>query len=113
MDLQNTFTDAELEKIINEAMLYMCACPAQVAAQISDLRGVLRYQRNCLQTASGAAIQVHQTIAEATLQAHRQLEQCLDQVLQLEGWDRQTLTMPAGLRQLRDDDLAQSSSAGS
>lgn len=107
MDLQNTFTDAELEKIINEAMLYMCACPAQVAAQISHLRGLLRYQRNCRQTASGTAVAVHQTIVDATMLAHRQLEQCLDQVLQLEGWDRQTLEMPAGLRQLRDDDLAE------
>lgn len=107
MDLQNTFTDAELEKIVNEAMLYMCACPAQVAAQISHLRGLLRYQRNCQQTASGSAVQVHQTIVDATMLAHRQLEQCLDQVLQLEGWDRQTLEMPAGLRQLRDDLLAE------
>lgn len=106
MDLQNTFTDAELEKIINEATLYMCACPAQVAAQISHLRGLLRYQRNCQQTASGTAVQVHQTIVDATLLAHQQLEACLEQVMQLEGWNRQTLTMPAGLRQLRDDSLA-------
>lgn len=103
MDLQHTFSDAELERIINEAMLYMCACPAQVAAQISQLRGLLRYQRNCQQTASGTAVQVHQTIVAATLQAHRELGACLEQVLQLEGWDRQTLKMPAGLRQLRDD----------
>lgn len=103
MDLQNLFSDVELEKIVNEAMLYMCACPAQVAAQISHLRGLLRYQRNCQQSASGSAVQVHQAIVEATLQAHRQMEQCLEQVLQLEGWDRQSLTMPAGLRQLRDD----------
>ena len=107
MDVQNLFADAELEKIVNEAMLYMCACPAQVAAQISHLRGLLRYQRNCQQTASGSAVRVHQTIVDATLQAHRQLEECLDQVLQLEGWDRQTLEMPAGLRQLRDDLLAE------
>lgn len=105
MDLQNVFTDTELEKIINEATLYMCACPAQVAAQISHLRGLLRYQRNCRQTATGSAVQVHQTIVEAALQAHRQMESCLEKVLQLEGWDRQTLTMPPGLRQLRDDSL--------
>lgn len=106
MDLQNTFTDAELEKIVNEAMLYMCACPAQVAAPISHLRGLLRYQRNCRQNAAGSAVQVHQTIVDATLQAHRQMEICLEKVLQLEGWDRQALTMPLGLRQLRDDLLA-------
>lgn len=107
MDLQNQFSDAELEKIVNEAMLYMCACPAQVAAQISHLRGLLRYQRNCQQSASGSAVQVHQAIVAASLLAHQQMEACLAQVLQLEGWDRETLTMPAGLRQLRDDLLQQ------
>ena len=52
-------------------------------------------------------MQIHQTILVATLQVHRQMEQCLDQVLQLEGRDCQTLKMPAGLRQPWDDDLAQ------
>ena len=31
------------------------------------------------------------------------MENCLDRVLELEGWDRTTLKMPANLRKLRDE----------
>jgi len=43
-------------------------------------------------------LQVHQRIAEVTKQAHQLMEQCLDEILDLEGWDRATLEMPVGLR---------------
>lgn len=31
------------------------------------------------------------------------MEDCLDQVLEIEGWDRATLKMPEGLRKIRDE----------
>jgi len=30
---------------------------------------------------------------------HEKLQDCLDEILELEQWDRQTLTMPPGLRE--------------
>jgi hypothetical protein len=36
------------------------------------------------------------------------MEACLERVLEIEGWDRKTLKMPAGLRKLRDDLLNES-----
>lgn len=91
------FTAAELEKIIDAGMIYMCACPAQVADAIRKLRELHRYQLNCLENPENCSI-VHQTIARSTAIAHAQMQDCLDEVLILEDWDRQTLDMPEGLR---------------
>lgn len=98
MDYVERFTDTELAHIMEEGFIYMCACPAQVAQAVRTLREVHRYQINCLQDSSNVAI-VHQTIARSTALAHAQLESCLDEVLNLEQWDRATLRMPEGLRQ--------------
>lgn len=46
---------------------------------------------------------VHKSIAKAGLQAHAILEDCMDEILELEGWDRETLRMPEGLRRMRDE----------
>lgn len=104
MELPQKFRDDEILKIVEDAMLYMCACPGQVAAEIHRLRELFRYQRQC-ETEAGNHPQTHQTIAAATAQAHAALETCLEQVLAIEGWDRQTLTMPEGLRRQRDERL--------
>lgn len=102
MDLKNRFDDEELERIIEEAAIYMCACPGQVANQIRQLRQVIRYQRDCLSEAKTPNL-VHHTIEARSREAHALMEACLDQVLEIEGWDRVTLKMPAGLRKLRDE----------
>ncbi len=103
--LTKRFTDAELVRIREEAMIYMCACPAQVAEALSHLRQLHAYQRNCMQVGS-LMLGVHDRIALATALAHREMEACLDDVLSMEQWDRTTLTMPAGLRRKRDDLIA-------
>lgn len=102
MDLQKKFSDCELEMIVEEAAIYMCACPGQVASEIRGLRSLIRYQRDCIH--SGRALNtVHQTIEASAMEAHALMEVCLERVLEIEGWDRKTLQMPAGLRKLRDD----------
>ncbi|MGE4448995.1 hypothetical protein [Azospira oryzae] len=103
--MEQRFSDQQLERIIDEATIYMCACPAQVAAAIRDLRGLYRYQQDCLEAPSSER-PVHQLIAASTNTAHAELEECLDRVLDLEGWDRQTLRMPEGLRRKREESLA-------
>ena len=101
MDLQNHFSDGELESIIEEACLYMCACPGQLAKEIRGLRSLIRYQRDCI--SEGNTLEnVHRTIEASAREAHAVMEACLAQVLELEQWDRKTLKMPPGLRQLRD-----------
>jgi hypothetical protein len=104
MSSQQQFSDEQLSRIFNEATVYMCACPAQVAEQISRLRGLVRYQQDCdLQTDTDSI--VHQSIAKAGLRTLQILEDCLDEILDLEGWDRTTLTMPEGLRKRRDETI--------
>ncbi len=95
------YSDAELEQIVEEAMLYMCACPGQVASEIRRLRELIAYQQSCGQQPDNASA-VHQCIARHAMQSHAVMEACLSEVLALEGWDRQTLRMPEGLRMRRD-----------
>jgi hypothetical protein len=97
MDYEEKFSDRDLEKIVDEGLIYMCACPAQVAQAIRQLRALFRYQTQCINDPDNASV-VHQTIAKSAILAHAQLQDCLDQVLTLEKWDRATLSMPADLR---------------
>ena len=102
MELQNLFSDQDLESIVEEAAIYMCACPGQVASEIRGLRNLIRYQRDCIHGGKTPA-GVHRTIEAAAREAHALMENCLERVLEMEGWDRATLKMPAGLRKLRID----------
>lgn len=107
MDLQKKFNDSELETIVEEAAIYMCACPGQVASEIRGLRCLIRYQRDCIHSRKSLNT-VHQTIEASAKEAHALMETCLERVLEIEGWDRKTLKMPTGLRKLRDDLLNES-----
>ena len=105
MDLQQRLSDERLHQIVEEASIYMCACPGQVANELRQLRHLIRYQRDFITEGKTPSL-VHQTIEAASQEAHAVMENCLDRVLEIEGWDRATLKMPAGLRKLRDEFLA-------
>jgi hypothetical protein len=102
MDLDKKFSALQLSIINDQAALYTCACPLQVSLQIASLRKLFDYQKECIasETASDSDVQihVHHRIAEATKQAHQIMEQCLDDILDLEGWDRAKMEMPSGIR---------------
>ena len=106
MKLDNKFSAYQLAIINEQAALYTCACPIHVSLQIANLRKLFNYQLECManETASDSDIQmqVHRRIAEVTKQAHQLMEQCLDEVLDLEGWDKTKMEMPAGLRKRID-----------
>ncbi|MBP9685965.1 MAG: hypothetical protein KBE07_15085 [Rhodoferax sp.] len=105
MQYQEEFSDAELARIIEEGLMYMCACPAQVAQGLRQLRELYRYQNQCMQDPANVSV-VHQTICHSTILAHAQLQDCLNRVLELEQWDRATLRMPAGLRVRQMNELS-------
>lgn len=94
----------QLTRILEEAMIYQCACPAQVAQTLLQMRESFRYQHDCGE-ASGDTLGIHARIMRSLEAAHAELESCLLDVLTTEGWDLQTMTMPPGLRQRRDDAL--------
>lgn len=109
INLDNKFTALQLALINNQAALYTCACPLQVSLQITNLRKLFDYQKMCIEEYQKAGLdtaplgsremQVRRRIAEVTKQAHQLMEQCLDDILDMEGWDRTTLEMPTtGMR---------------
>lgn len=95
--MKTDFTDEQLSHIIDQSLIYQCACPAQVAKHIIGLRDLHEYQRNCINQ-SDTDTAVHQRIALDAARAHQALEECLHAVLLLEKWDLTTLTMPTNLQ---------------
>jgi len=102
--MEQRFSEQQLEQIIEEAMVYMCACPAQMAVQLRKLRELYSYQQNC-ETDPGNDPEPHLEIARAASAAHALMEDCLSRVLAIEGWDMATLRMPEGLRRKRAEAL--------
>lgn len=98
------YSSTQLQLILDQAGIYMCACPAQLAAQMMELRTLHQYQMNCMSEMPDLA-DTHRCIATAVLRAHALLEEALDEVLRIEGWDTTSLVMPEGLRKLRDQQL--------
>lgn len=96
--MKTRFNDDILSKIIEQALVYQCACPAQVAELLLELRRVEQYEIACLETEDDHLAITHRKIAESVAAAHVILEQCLDEVLDHEGWDRSTWKMPEDLR---------------
>lgn len=95
--MQERFNSASISSIIDQALVYQCACPAQVCRTILEMRELYEYQRSCGNDSANDR-KVHDTIAEATACSHALMEQCLTEILALEGWDMATLTMPESLR---------------
>lgn len=95
--MKTRFTATQISKIIDQALVYQCACPAQVGTTILELRDLFDYQEKCQADPAGDRA-VHAAIARATEEAHARLEACLDEILDLEGWDRDGLVMPENLK---------------
>lgn len=95
--LVKQFSDEQVQHILEQAMIYVCACPAQVCKAINEERFVFDYQARCLDMTDTDA-SVHRAIAEAIQRSHPILEDCLRQILILEGWDMSTLEMPKALQ---------------
>jgi hypothetical protein len=102
MNLDSKFSALQLSIINDQGILYQCACPVHVSLQINNLRKLFDYQKECMNVdispEDSLQMQVHRRIAEVTKQAHQLMEQCLEEVLDMEGWDKAKLEMPVGLR---------------
>ena len=95
--MHKQFDTLQISKIIDQALVYQCACPAQVCRAIFELRELHDYQMTCVLGARSNDL-VHTTIAKTTEKTHAMMEECLTEVLKIEGWDLNTLTMPEALR---------------
>ena len=101
--MKQVYSDGELGTVVEQATFYMCACPAQVADTVRKLRHLYAYQKNCIARGSNEInVEVHNRIAQATVEALDVMESCMQDILRIEGWNPVTLEMPEGLRALRD-----------
>lgn len=95
--MKTEFSAAQISRIIDQALIYQCACPAQVATTLLELRDLYDYQMKCLD-GTDVDRRVHEAIARATQETHARMERCLQEVLAIEGWDHETLAIPPGLK---------------
>jgi hypothetical protein len=91
------FSDEVISKILDQSVFYQCACPAQVCKLINQQRDLFAYQTKCLNLTDTDRA-VHQCIADAVRRNHIEMEDCLDEILRLEGWDLSTYEMPGALK---------------
>ncbi len=96
--MKEQFNAAQISKVIDQALIYQCACPAQVCKAIFDLRELYDYQMNCANSSENDEL-VHKTIAAAAEVSHQIMEECLKKVLEIEGWDQTNFVMPELLKQ--------------
>jgi len=95
--MKEQFNASDISKVIDQALIYQCACPAQVCKSIFELRELYDYQMNCIGDSANDQL-VHQTIADATEKAHELMEKCLERILEIEGWDQKNFVMPELLK---------------
>ncbi|MFO7602268.1 MAG: hypothetical protein R6X06_00470 [Gammaproteobacteria bacterium] len=101
--MQQTYSDAQLMHIRDQAMVYQCACPAQVCVAIDSIRSLYQQQLRCLDT-TDTDRSVHERIKASAERSHAELEACLTDIIRIEGWDMATLKMPAYLQKRLIDD---------
>lgn len=102
--LQRRFSRTQLQQILEQALIYQCACPAQVTKLVIELVQLYDYQQGCLDSTSTDS-DVHRRIAGSVRTMLPIAEECLAEILTLEGWNMQTLQMPARLQKELMDDL--------
>jgi hypothetical protein len=95
--MKKKFTNEVLTKILDQSVIYQCACPAQVCEHIYRQRALYDYQSNCLNL-TDTDRSVHERIAETIMAAHAAMEDCLEDILRLEGWNMTTIEMPESLK---------------
>jgi hypothetical protein len=95
--MQYQWNEEQISHIIDQSLMYQCACPAQVATQVLKIRELYTYQQRCLDL-TDTDCAVHERIASDAEQAHALMESCLQRILEIENWDMQTLTMPEALK---------------
>ncbi|MBC7435132.1 MAG: hypothetical protein H7332_03580 [Bdellovibrionales bacterium] len=95
--MKEQFNASQISKVIDQSLVYQCACPAQVCKAIFELRDLYDYQMNCASDSINDR-NVHDAIAAAAEQSHELMENCLRKVLEIEGWDTATFTMPESMK---------------
>ena len=95
--MKTIFAPSQVSRVIDQALVFQCACPAQVCRAIFELRELHEYQMKCVSDSRNDE-RVHRDIADVAERTHALMEECLIRVLEIEGWDPVSLTMPESLK---------------
>lgn len=95
--MKTQFSQEVINHILEQSLIYQCACPGQVCKSINEQRDLYAYQEGCLNLTDTDRA-VHVRIADAVVLCHAEMERCLEAILLLEGWDMTTYEMPEGLK---------------
>jgi hypothetical protein len=95
--MKTKFSHEVIIRILEQSLIYQCACPAQVCKSINELRALYAYQQSCLNL-TDIDRAIHQSIADAVSLCHAEMEKCLETILTLEKWDMNTYEMPELLK---------------
>lgn len=90
------FTNDEVTRILEQVLVHQCACPGQLCRVILNLQDLVRYEKDCVDH-TATDVRVHHAIESAASQCLDIMQACLTEVLNLEGWDLETLKMPQAL----------------
>ena len=95
--MKERYNTEQISKVIDQALIYQCACPAQVCKAIFEMRELFDYQINCSSDSKNNPL-VHKAIAAAAEAAHEIMEECLNHILDIEGWNQANFVMPESLK---------------
>lgn len=95
--MQEIYTSTQLKQVLDQAVIYQCACPAQVSRLILNLRELFAYQLNCIDE-DRSDEKTHQAIARAVERSHAVMQSCLNEIFDIQGWNKTTLQMPESLK---------------
>jgi len=95
--METKFSHEVISHILEQSLIYQCACPAQVCKNIGEQRALYAYQQGCLNLTDTDRA-VHQSIASSVMLCHAEMEKCLETILILENWDMDTFDMPELLK---------------
>ena len=96
--MKERYNTEQISKVIDQALIYQCACPAQVCKAIFEMRELFDYQINCSSDSKNNPL-VHKAIAAAAEASHEIMEECLNHILDIEGWNQEIFVMPESLKQ--------------
>lgn len=102
------FTQDQLNNIMEQSLVRQCACPSLLTRLLSDARYLHQFQETCSND-SPTDQRIHAAIARTTDVVSSKLEECLMEVLALEGWqtdEHGELIMPELLFRLQMEALS-------
>lgn len=103
--MASQFSQHQLNEIMEQGLVRQCACPSLLTRLLSDSRYLHDYQARCIE-GDPSDERVHAAIAKTTAKVSALLEECLIEVLFLEGWKidgKLGLQMPEHLVDLQID----------